>query len=1522
MIDAVGVATMDRLEALESRLLVWGAVDGSFTIDEFIETIEETIDDLDPGGATVRDVATWLQDRALVLRVGSPDGVRRYRTRMGETVRLVAQLRQLFSRHVNGLAWMAAPTLVADYRFALQPRRYPRRSITVAATVTTLREALRRDDSRPRWAGYLLTAIEAEIPGPLRLAAFQVDAAKRVLESLGRNRSSATIVSAGTGSGKTLAFYLPSFAHVCQLIERDGQPWTKAVAIYPRQELLADQFSEAYAQARRLDGALLARGVRRVVIGAYFGKVPTKASAVLASKSGWKRHGDDRECPFLRCPSCRGPMVWRLSDIDAGREVLECPNPGCGHRTPDGALALTRNGQQSRPPDILFTITESLNNQLGNRFQQAIFGVNARRPPQLVLLDEVHTYEGTHGAHVALLLRRWRHAVGAPLHFVGLSATLRDAMGFMSQLTGVRPADVIGIESHATDTVAEGREYLLAIRGDPVSSTSLLSTSIQTLMLLGRVQDPPEQATSDGLFGQRVFAFTDDLDVTNRLFDQLCDAEAVGRNGQPFRRQGGSLANLRASTRDWLTTDPEDQQERRPRGQLWNLCESIGHVLSPGHPLVVGRTSSQDPGVHDRASVIVATASLEVGFDDSRVGAVLQHKAPHDAARFLQRKGRAGRTRTMRPWTVVVLSDYGRDRLAYQGYDLLFDPELAPRHLAVRNRHVLRMQATFATMDWLSERLGQLLPRNKGRIMDDLGGPPQTSHARIRVDALAGAVREVLTDSGRRNDLALHLRKALAITEGEVDALLWEPPRAVMTAVLPTLLRRLDSDFRSSSHGGVIGGDALDDRNPLPEFVPRALFADLNLPEVRIDLPPNQFGDIVDPEYLPISQALREFAPGRVTRRFGVEHSRDRHWLSPDDPEGAEGSLRIDGLFPEADPMDSVHAVISGREQVLPCIRPRVIVATQPPNDVRSSSFARMDWHTEVLAPNGGDPLELVVPSAWRFARPRLTFHTASAGTALDVRRFSLGSRAQIAIERGQDRSVVSRFVRSGPVDGSESVAVGFVVDADGLALTLELPDPLQAPGGVHADLPAARRAYLIHRVAIHPGLDGVANDFQRQWLAEIYLAAVLEHAISQSLSLGEAHANLLAGDLQDHLARVMDAIFQTLQASEEEPGGEPQAGSTRQSLHDTLMTMFSLAEVRIALANVAPLLWTSPDADWRAWATERCRATLAGAALEACQILCPDFDVEGLVVDLDAGPRTSDPDRIYITETTIGGGGIVEEIARRISEDPRRFFDLMRSRLGPSDFELVDAELGRLLDELPHVAPLGAALEAVRAAVDHSSTVSAQDGLMRTLCEHDYFVCHPVMAALNARMLRPGSNSGTDDLLRTARDRWLAWERELGIEIDVRVAAYLLGGDESLTLPVESPTDPALRRQWRSNVIAGLLWPRGGQLRAAAITLRNPYAELPAGDRMLVSRWVGDQGELVGLGPGWEPAARDVLARDGVVIVHADSGQRAELTAQAASFVAEPVEIEHLHLYPRIVGAQRWRGRYRLRLQIRHAPP
>jgi len=90
-------------------------------------------------------------------------------------------------------------------------------------------------------------------------------------------------------------------------------------------------------------------------------------------------------------------------------------------------------------------------------------------------------------------------------------------------------------------------------------------------------------------------------------------------------------------------------------------------------------------------------------------------------ASFLQRKGRGGRKRTMRPWTVVVLSDYGRDRIAYQNYDRLFSPVLEKRSLPITNRYVIRMQAVFAFMDWVAKKLSHF--RDRGSVWNDFSAP-------------------------------------------------------------------------------------------------------------------------------------------------------------------------------------------------------------------------------------------------------------------------------------------------------------------------------------------------------------------------------------------------------------------------------------------------------------------------------------------------------------------------------------------------------------------------------------------------------------------------------------------------------------------------------------------------------------------------------------------------------------------------------------------------------------------------------
>jgi hypothetical protein len=232
----------------------------------------------------------------------------------------------------------------------------------------------------------------------------------------------------------------------------------------------------------------------------------------------------------------------------------------------------------------------------------------------------------------------------------------------------------------------------------------------------------------------------------------------------------------------------------------------------------------------------------------------------------------------MRPWTAVVLSDYGRDRLAYQGYELLFDPELDSRSLPLGNTYVVRIQAALAFMDWLATKLPSNL---RGSMWTDLAGPPDVHQPRSRSAAARQEIElqwieRALADPGAQTDLLRHVARALRLSDEQVDVIAWEPPRSLLLHVLPTLRRRLASGW---SRDGVQGADYQVRYQPLPDFVPPNLFSDLSLPETQIVLPPAGRSSAETETQAPVLQALRTFAPGRVSRRYGVEHRYVRHWV-------------------------------------------------------------------------------------------------------------------------------------------------------------------------------------------------------------------------------------------------------------------------------------------------------------------------------------------------------------------------------------------------------------------------------------------------------------------------------------------------------------------------------------------------------------------------------------------------------------------------------------------------------------------
>jgi hypothetical protein len=321
---------------------------------------------------------------------------------------------------------------------------------------------------------------------------------------------------------------------------------------------------------------------------------------------------------------------------------------------------------------------------------------------------------------------------------------------------------------------------------------------------------------------------------------------------------------------------------------------------------------------------------------------------------------------------------------------------------------------------------------------------------------------------------------------------------------------------------------------------------------------------------------------------------------------------------------------------------------------------------------------------------------------------------------------------------------------------------------------------------------------------------------------------------------------------------------------------------------------------------------------------------VGDLILDLDAGPRppSAQPvsdciEEIWITEATIGGGGIVEEVLRAYAADPRRFFRIAESALAATDFEIVDRQLTRLLDLTAGDAELNASLDAVRSAANHAALSAAATGLRRTLSLGGILVTHPVMSAIHARVLRPGSSAATDSLLRRLILQWNAAEEALGVEIDPRVYAYVASQSPAFQADLAAiGLVPAHDSFWRYQTVYGLLWPRGYQVRGQGLSFYNQFAPAPPPDRdlLLDLLWAGEP--TVALGPGWTEAVAQALTERGAVRLTSVATDRVALKQALLQLAAEPVESQFLHLHPTIVAVAYGPDQVSVTLDLREVLP
>lgn len=311
----------------------------------------------------------------------------------------------------------------------------------------------------------LLSTILFNRPASFKLRKHQAEALITSLSSAAAAKRN-VVVTSGTGSGKTESFLLPILARLVR--EREGgargytlnawwndnwetkskwegvrsleqgrvKPAVRTLILYPTNALVEDQISrlrQAAFRAHRQGEAPLF----------YFGRYTGATPGGTVYPAGTLNSGARKN---VRDVARDISIIAKEADKIRGRSAEirgQFSDPLCGEM-------MTRWDMIDTPPDILITNVSMLNIMLLRELEEPIFRKTrewlAQSPDNCfsLVVDELHSYRGTQGTEVALVVRNLLDRLGLSanspqLRCIGTSASLDgdEGLEYLEQFFGV-----------------------------------------------------------------------------------------------------------------------------------------------------------------------------------------------------------------------------------------------------------------------------------------------------------------------------------------------------------------------------------------------------------------------------------------------------------------------------------------------------------------------------------------------------------------------------------------------------------------------------------------------------------------------------------------------------------------------------------------------------------------------------------------------------------------------------------------------------------------------------------------------------------------------------------------------------------------------------------------------------------------------------------------------------------------------------------------------------------------------------
>ena len=1513
---------LNFIEEEESKLQNWGYYNVKLSVNELKILIDESAPD------QLREELTHFEDEGVSLdriidRMVRADMLVRiepetnFRSRFAEGLRLTYDLKQRFSND----DWSNAPRLVSDIKVHLAPRRYP----ALAHSAEEVWKDLARISKKANFQEKVFLSLAKKTDGAYYdFAGFQKRAFIRVLSEYGTNNKNATVICAGTGSGKTKAFYTPAFTALALDKIQNPEPFTKIIAIYPRNVLLADQFQEAIAETNKINAIICKNGGAPITIGALFGDVPNhKNDHFVLNQEKWKKSGDGKRVPFLRAPFHESgcDLIWKDTDRKNNNTRLYRVDDPLGEpEIPDGILKLTREDMRKSPPDILFVQLEMLNRELSNPNSSKLFGISACKKPRMLLLDEVHSYSGTAGAQAAWVLARWKTQLeldkNEGLHIVGLSATLEDAEDHLEKIGCLGSGRALEIKPFEEELIPEGREYTVLIKGNSSSGASLLSTSIQTGMLQARLMTPshkpiaaPDQIDGKAFFTRKIFGFTDQLDSVNRWLPNFNNAEQM------------RLASLRKQSNFGQNSRSQADYD----GQVWSFSERLGYDLD--RQLRLSKCTSQSPGADTNSDMIIATSSLEVGYDDPNVAGIIQHKTPLSIASYLQRKGRAGRIRGSRPMSTIVLSDGGRDRFTFANSEQIFTPSLAKLPIPIKNPYVLQAQGALLFIDWLGRRLAKEAPfrylTNKRR---KAGEKPRLTDSEMSSQTEAKAIiRDILSFGDEFVKLEKQLKRLVFNSRqysnfdsrelrSAVETILWHPPRPLIGAALPSLLKKLETDWNIADPRmqGVIQDGGIN--YPLPDFIPSTTFAELTNAEVQIRF--NTTSGVIDDnketQSRPLNKQLSECSPGHVSKRFSSNLNDYGYWIF-----GSETILHTDGTVVfDADQLFPNSIRLSPRlgDELR---QPTELTLSPRSREVLDSSRSQWVWETDVdFAKDNARKLPIFVKSLTTklFTESFVCLH--SELNSLSVARKTSEAYFDILMTRQREKHgrVVLASDQKDPINNRQYI--GSIQNVDGIALKLDEQILEKLPSIPAEDLARLRQQFFLHRLN-NSTLREHTSYLTLEKLAETSIAMLTATALSNRCSLSDAQKKLEGFRLQS-VERVFRTMFDASALTDDETDFESRS-------QQRILDLWEDKSLSTIIEEAEKTLWEPLGADFDHWMRKVFIKTLSEAVYSAIQSLELECGEEDIIVDY---AELDEETYIVISETSPGGVGQIEMLLKEILENEGVFDDAFHFAISNCDRSERSTFLEKVDEQLDLNTDFIGAVQDIRHSRGFTDTEQAIDNL-RQVCDNlGLNHSRQEISLILNRVAYAGSSSEADYWRRLFNKFWKKREQQLGSSIDERTFAYIILSPRNRHINAKferyiagiigaNPTRAMLFSQ-----IQRFLHPTCHDACPECLSNSNRYDRETKISRELVKFWLLNSVEKkpeVIVADGWEKQLKKLLEQKDQVAVRCAEQDLKSVAKFIQKVIAQSFERGSIDVWPVVSGIVRDGHDWIITIEIRH---